>query len=175
MARRKRRKAAPAGRVLATGLSASAMLGIVSVLASQPPPSWELKTTAGSGAAGNGDTGQVGAAALAATALPASTVPASTVPVTTIVTRVEQRIIKVYDDGTPVGNGAGNTPSQGPAPAAPVAGNPPAPSGGQPPPAQPTPQPGTPPPAPPTVAPPPPPTAPPTTAAPVPKCKTSKC
>jgi len=32
MARRKRRKSAPAGRVLATGLSATAMLGIVSVL-----------------------------------------------------------------------------------------------------------------------------------------------
>ena len=166
LARRKRKKAAPAGRVLATGLSATAMLGIVTVMASQPPPSWELETTAAPTADGSGETSP--------TTVVTTITPATTVPVTTIVTRVEQRVIKVYDDGAPVGNGSA-TPAAPRGGAAPGPSPEPAPVAGTPTP-QPTPRPNPTPTLvpPPTVAPTPPP-APPTTAAPVPKCKASKC
>jgi hypothetical protein len=91
--------------------------------------------------------------------------PVATAPVTTIVTRVERRVILLYDDGAPVANNASAAP----------AGGSPAPQDSASP--QPTPaplSPGTQTSPPPTAAPPPP-TAPPATAAPVPRCKGSKC
>lgn len=143
--RRKRRKAAPAGRVLATGLSASAFFGVVTAMAEVPPRSDQPQLV---------ETG--GPADVAATLATGTSAALEALPVpTTVVVRVERRVIVVPDDAAPSGPIA---PIPAPAPARPAPSVAPTPAA----PAAPPPAPASPPP---TAAP----------APPKPKCSGSKC
>lgn len=133
--RRRRRHAAPAGRVLVAGLSASAFLGGVAALGANPP-TW---TSADGGTSADGTVG-AGLAAAAPTTVPPTTMPP--VPPTVVVVQEVHHQVYVDESGRPLSGEAmpaaspprarqasssgGSAPATATAPAATAAAPPPA-------------------------------------------------
>jgi hypothetical protein len=123
-ARRKRRHAAPAARVLATGITSTACFGGVALLGAVPEPSWESPAPAST------DPAVLGLGAAVEPTTPPTLAPT---PSTIHVVEHRSRVIYVDEAGNPVPAPSGAVPAHtatgtrttSPRPSAPAASSPP--------------------------------------------------